>query len=207
MAAEGSGMTCVVADDHPAILDSVARLLQANGIAIVATCRSAESALEKLEELRPDIALVDVYMPVMGGIELARRAGRAVPETSVLLYTGSPDRSLVLESLDAGARGVILKEAPLEELLRAIEMASAGRTYIDPVLGAADATAQEPVLTARERDVLRLLADGIGNEEIGKRLFISAETVRGHVSKAMAKLGAQKRTQAVATALRRSLIK
>jgi DNA-binding NarL/FixJ family response regulator len=128
----------------------------------------------------------------------------------VILYTAYGERALLTEALDAGARGFVLKEAPLAEVLRAVELVAEGRTYVDPVLAgvlssgaAADKTLK---LTQRERDTLRLLADGHSNEEIGKRLFISPETVRTHVRKAMAKLDADTRTQAVATALRQSLI-
>jgi DNA-binding NarL/FixJ family response regulator len=103
-----------------------------------------------------------------------------------------------------------LKEAPLGDLVRAVELVAAGGTYVDPVLAgilaSADFAGKLPSLTQRERDVLRLLADGLSNEEIGKRLFISPETVRTHVRKAMAKLDADTRTQAVAKALRQSLI-
>ena len=104
----------------------------------------------------------------------------------------------------------MLKEAPLADLARAIELVAHGGTYVDPVLAgylaSAQMTAKLPQLTQREREVLRLLADGLSNEEIGKRLFISSETVRTHVRKAMGKLDADTRTQAVATALRQSLI-
>ncbi len=104
----------------------------------------------------------------------------------------------------------LVKEAPLSDLVRAIEMVAGGQTYVDPglasVLATSDAAAKVTRLTQRERDILRLLADGLKNEEIGKRLFISPETVRTHVRKAMSKLDADTRTQAVATALRQSLI-
>jgi DNA-binding NarL/FixJ family response regulator len=104
----------------------------------------------------------------------------------------------------------VLKEAPMEDLLRAVRSVAAGNTYVDPVLAgtlaASSVGSQMPQLTQRERDVLRLLADGLSNEEIGKRLFISAETVRTHVRKAMEKLDADTRTQAVARALRDRLI-
>jgi DNA-binding NarL/FixJ family response regulator len=205
MDADGA-LTCVVADDHPAVLDSLARLLRAHGITIAATCRTAEEALEKVTRLGPSVALVDVYMEKMGGIELARRVAASAPETAVVLYTGSTDRALLQEALDAGARGVVLKEAPLADVRRALSMAAAGHTYIDPVLAGKHAVGDAPRLTTRERQVLRLLADGLRNEEIGKQLFISPETVRTHAGKALTKLGARTRVEAVAIALRRSLI-
>ena len=205
MGAEGT-LSCVVADDHPAVLDSLARLLREHGTTIVGTCSTAEEALETLKRLRPAVALVDVHMEAMGGIELARRAASEAPETAVVLYTGSTRPAVLQEALDAGARGIVLKEAPLADVRRALEIAASGRIYIDPVLAGGREARDAPELTPRERDVLRLLADGLRNEEIGARLFISPETVRAHTAKALRKLGARTRVQAVAIALRRSLI-
>jgi DNA-binding NarL/FixJ family response regulator len=203
-------ITCVVADDHPAVLEAVAEFLVQGGIEVVARARDGEEALEKIDQRKPRVALVDVRMPKVGGIELTRRAQRSAPETSILLYTGYGDRALLTEALDAGVRGFVLKEAPMDDLLRAIQSVATGGTYVDPVLAGTLAASsignKLPELTQRERDVLRLLADGLANEEIGKRLFISAETVRTHVRKAMDKLDADTRTQAVARALRDHLI-
>jgi DNA-binding NarL/FixJ family response regulator len=200
----------VIADDHPAVLEAVAEFLAHSGVEVVGRASDGEEALERIEQRRPRVALVDVRMPKLGGIELARRAKRAAPETAILLYTGYGDRALLTEALDAGVAGFVLKEAPMDDLLRAVRDVAAGTTYVDPVLAgtlAASSLGSElPQLTQRERDVLRLLADGHSNEEIGKRLFISAETVRTHVRKAMDKLDADTRTQAVARALRDHLI-
>jgi DNA-binding NarL/FixJ family response regulator len=203
-------ITCVVADDHPAVLEAVAEFLVQGGIEVIARARDGEEALEKIEQRKPQVALVDVRMPKLGGIELTRRAQRSTPETSILLYTGYGDRALLTEALDAGVRGFVLKEAPMDDLLRAVQSVATGGTYVDPVLAGTLAASsignKLPELTQRERDVLRLLADGLANEEIGKRLYISAETVRTHVRKAMDKLDADTRTQAVARALRDRLI-
>ena len=203
-------ITCVVADDHPAVLEAVAEFLVQGGIEVIARARDGEEALEKIEQRKPQVALVDVRMPKLGGIELTRRVMRSTSETSILLYTGYGDRALLTEALDAGVRGFVLKEAPMDDLLRAVQSVAAGGTYVDPVLAGTLAASsignKLPELTQRERDVLRLLADGLANEEIGKRLFISAETVRTHVRKAMDKLDADTRTQAVARALRDHLI-
>ena len=203
-------ITCVVADDHPAVLEAVVEFLSQAGIEVVARAQDGEQALERIEQRKPRVALVDVRMPKLGGIELTRRAQRSVPETAILLYTGYGDRALLTEALDAGVAGFIQKEAPMDDLVRAVRSAAVGNTYVDPVLAgtlaASSVGSKLPPLTQRERDVLRLLADGLANEEIGKRLFISAETVRTHVRKAMSKLEADTRTQAVARALRDQLI-
>ena len=200
---------CLIADDHPAMVEAVGEVLAEHGLEIVGRARDGEDALALMQELKPAVAVVDVKMPGLSGIEVARRAQREAPDTAVILYTAYGDRALITEALDAGVRGFVLKEAPLVDLVRAVESVAAGGTYVDPVLAGiltSDLTGNLPSLTQREREVLRLLADGHTNEEIGKRLFISPETVRTHVRKAMTKLDADTRTQAVATALRQSLI-
>ncbi len=203
-------ITCLIADDHPAVLEAVAEFLAQGGIEVVGRAGDGEEALEQIERLRPRVALIDVRMPKLGGVELTRRARTSAPSTAVLLYTGYGDRALLSEGLDAGVTGFVLKEAPIDDLLRAVRSVADGGTYIDPVLAGTLAGAPSGTkrvdLTRRERDILRLLADGLSNEEIGNRLFISPETVRSHVRKAMAKLGADTRTQAVARALRDQLI-
>ena len=203
-------ITCLVADDHPAMIEAVCDVLEEHGIEVAGRARDGEEALAKLEARKPTVALVDLRMPRLSGIEVARRAQRSTPQTAVIVYTAYGERALLAEALDAGVRGFLLKEAPLSDLVRAIEMVAGGQTYVDPglasVLATSDAAVKVTKLTQRERDILRLLADGLKNEEIGKRLFISPETVRTHVRKAMNKLDADTRTQAVATALRKSLI-
>ena len=207
---ERAPITCLIADDHPAVVEAVADVLTENGIEVAGRARDGREAIERIEETKPQVALLDLRMPGLSGIEVARQLTRSAPETSVILYTAFGDRALLTEAMDAGARGFVLKEAPLAEVVRAVELVAAGRTYVDPVLAgvlsSSAATEKMSKLTQRERDVLRLLADGLSNEEIGKALFISPETVRTHVRKAMAKLDADTRTQAVATALRQSLI-
>jgi DNA-binding NarL/FixJ family response regulator len=210
VSSSGGGITCVVADDHPAVLEAVAEYLAQAGVEVVSRAHDGEEALQQIEERKPQVALIDVRMPKLGGIELTRRAQRSAPDTAILLYTGYGDRALLTEALDAGVHGFVLKEAPMDDLLRAVKSVASGGTYVDPVLAgtlAASSVGNKlPELTHRERDVLRLLADGLSNEEIGKKLFISAETVRTHVRKAMDKLDADTRTQAVARALRDHLI-
>jgi DNA-binding NarL/FixJ family response regulator len=202
-------ITCVIADDHPAMLTAVAEVLIKHGVDVVGKAADGQDALEQIEAKQPRVALVDVRMPRLSGIELAKRAAMVAPNTSIVFYTAYGDRALLSEALDVGARGFVLKEAPLPDLVRAVERVAAGEAYVDPVLAGVLVSAQTdkmPSLTQREREVLRELADGHSNEEIGKRLFISPETVRTHVRKAMAKLEADTRTQAVAKALRQSLI-
>jgi DNA-binding NarL/FixJ family response regulator len=203
----GEQITCVIADDHPAVLDSVSRVLVKHGIAIVAQARDGEDAVRMIEQHKPQVAVVDLRMPGMTGIAVARRA---VDHTKIILYTGYSDRTLLIEALDTGVRGFVLKEAPLADLSRAIETVAKGGIYVDPVLAgvltSGEATQQLSMLTQREREVLRLLADGLRNEEIGRQLHIAGETARAHIRNAMRKLDADTRTHAVAVALRQSLI-
>ena len=210
MSTESQRIRCLVADDHPAILSAITYFLQEEGIDVVARARNGREAFEKIKSMGPDVAIVDLQMPELTGIEVARRVMEERLPTGILLYTGHGDRALLSEAVDVGARGYVLKEAPLPDLLRAISTVAEGGTYVDPVLAGAlaapETAARLPTLTQREREVLRLLADGNNNEAVGKKLFIAPDTVRTHVRKAMRKLEADTRTQAVAKALRQSLI-
>jgi two-component system, NarL family, response regulator DesR len=204
-----SGISCVVADDHPPIIDSLARHLTAAGFTVAATAPDGEAALEAVLAARPTVCVADVRMPRIDGLELARRTAHEAPETAVLLYSGVADKGLVSDALDAGARGFALKDAPLDDLLRAIDTVAAGGLYVDPVLAAALATRRtdaRKALSEREREVLRLLAEGGSYAEIGATLYLSPDTVRAHAQRAMTKLGARTRTQAVAVALREAMI-
>jgi DNA-binding NarL/FixJ family response regulator len=202
---------CIIADDHPAVVDAVCRVLDdADQIELVGRAADGGQALRLIRDRAPDVAVLDVRMPRAGGIEIARQLCADGSITAVILYTGHGERSLLLEALDAGARGFVLKEAPLDDLVRAITLVGAGGSYVDPALASLltgpQATERLPTLTSREREVLRLLADGMRNEGAAQRLSISPLTVRTHVKKAMNKLDADTRTQAVARALRESLI-
>jgi DNA-binding NarL/FixJ family response regulator len=203
------GLTCVVADDHPVVCEAISAVLSAHAIEVVGTARHGESALAEIERERPLLALVDLGLPGISGAEVARRAQRVSPETQVIVYTGRAELAALTEALDAGARGFLLKDAPLPDVVRAIEMVANGGLYVDPGLASLllDSSARKSeLLTSREREVLRLASEGLGNDQIGERLFISPQTVRTHIGKAMAKLEAGTRTQAVALALRQKLI-
>lgn len=203
-------ITCVLADDHPPVLQFLSRYLSNNGITITASTRDGEEALRKIEQTNPTIAVLDARMPRRSGLEVLKALRDAQSETRVILYTGYGDDALLSDALDLGVGGVIDKEAPLDDLLRAIKLVAEGGTYLDPTAGAALIQRRRRTrtreLTQRERDVLRLLSDGNSNEQIGRALSISPQTVRTHVQKAMEKLGATTRVQAVAIALRESLI-
>jgi len=194
---------CLVADDHPAVLFAVCNFLAANGFEVVATAADGQSTVALVAQTTPELALLDLRMPRLAGADLVSRVRSASARTAVVVYTADADEALARELLDAGAGGVVLKEAPLADLARALESALAGAPYLDPGLG--DGPRAE-LLTAREVEVLRLLAEGLANEQIGIRLGITSDTVRSHLRKASGRLGAGSRTQAVASALRLGLI-
>lgn len=204
-------LTLVVADDHQAILDAVAQYVgREDDIELVGTATDGAQALRLIEKLRPRVAILDIRMPEFGAIEILERLAGSETATAVILYTGYPERSLLLESLDVGARGFLLKESVPSDLMRAVRVVAAGGTYIDPALSGVLASPQAAErivgLTKREREILRLLADGMRNQEIGLALSISPATVATHVQHVMTKLEADTRTQAVASALRQALI-
>jgi DNA-binding NarL/FixJ family response regulator len=202
-------ITCVIADDHPPVLQFLSRYLSSNGVTVTASTRDGDEALQKIEQTRPAVAILDARMPYRSGLDVLKEIGARGLQTRVILYTGFGDDALLSDALDAGVAGMLDKDAPVDDLVRAIQVVAGGGTYLDPTAAAAliaNRRGHTRPLTQREREVLRLLAEGMSNEQMGAELFISPQTVRTHVQKAMAKLGAQTRVQAVATALRESLI-
>jgi DNA-binding NarL/FixJ family response regulator len=151
---------------------------------------------------------MDVRMPGMDGLDATKALLEREPHTSVLIFTAYSERSLLARGLDSGAKGYILKEAPHDTLVRAIEKVAGGDSFIDPALMPAFLSGKdrEDMLTPREREILQLLADGMSNADVAQRLFISQETVKSHVRHILAKLEADTRTHAVAIALRDAII-
>jgi DNA-binding NarL/FixJ family response regulator len=194
---------CLVADDHPALTVAVAELLRTHGFEVIGPAHDGRRAVALAESVKPQLALVDYRMPGLGGVELVRTLRSLVPEVNVAVYTAVADEKLVAEVLEAGASAVVLKESPLADLVRALDAILLGRCYIDPAVSHILRThTRDSELTPRERDVLRLIADGCSHEQIAARLEISPETVRTHLRKACQRLAAANRTQAVATAIR-----
>ncbi len=209
MSALAARPTCVVADDHPPVLESVSRFLDLHGFRVVGRASTGDEAVALIQSQRPALAVIDFRMPGLAAPAVIRCVARTTPQSACLIYSGFGDAAMLNAVLDAGARGYVLKDAPLDTLVRALWTISSGGMYIDPAL--ADvliraSPARELGLTAREREVLRLLADGHSNESIGRELFISPDTARTQIGTAMAKLGVSTRTHAVAAALRHELI-
>jgi DNA-binding NarL/FixJ family response regulator len=202
-------ITCLIVDDHEVVREGLRLSLQrADNIRIVGEAADGEAAISLAERRRPDVVLMDLRMPGMDGLEATQEITRRSPDSAVLIFTAYSERSLLARGLESGARGYVLKEAPHETLLRAIEKVAAGEHFVDPQLMPVFVSGRESgdLLTQREREILQLLADGMSNADVAQRLFISQETVKSHVRHILAKLEADTRTQAVAIALREAMI-
>jgi DNA-binding NarL/FixJ family response regulator len=208
--AETPEITVLLADDHEVVREGLRlALLRSPHIRVVGEAPDGETAVSLTERRLPDVIVMDLRMPGMDGIEATEEIMRRVPEAKVLIFTAYSERALLQRGLESGAKGYILKEAPHETLLRAIEKVAVGETFVDPALMSALTQARggsTDVLTAREREILQLLADGMSNADVAAQLFISQETVKSHVRHILTKLEADTRTQAVAIALRDAMI-
>ena len=202
-------ITALIVDDHEVVREGLRLTLsRAPHIRIVGEAGDGASAIEMALRRRPDVVIMDVRMPGMDGLEATRSLTDQAPDTRVLIFTAYSERSLLSRAFDSGATGYILKEAPHETLVRAIEKVAAGEGYVDPALMPAFLAGkdQTDMLTAREREILKLLADGMANTDVAEKLFISQETVKSHVRHILTKLEADTRTHAVAIALRDAII-
>ncbi len=202
-------ITCLIVDDHEVVREGLRlSLSRTPHIRVVGEASDGRSAIDLVERRRPNVVLMDVRMPVLDGLEATKELTAKDPDVAVLIFTAYSERSLLARGLESGAKGYILKEAPHDTLVRAIERVAAGDTFIDPALMPAFLSGRErdEMLTPREREILQLLADGMSNADAAKRLFISQETVKSHVRHILAKLEADTRTHAVAIALREAII-
>jgi DNA-binding NarL/FixJ family response regulator len=204
-----SEITCLIVDDHEVVREGLRlSLSRAPHVRVVGEASDGETAVELAERRRPDVVIMDVRMPGMDGLEATKALLERVPDASVLIFTAYSERSLLSRGLESGAKGYVLKEAPHETLVRAIEKVASGDGYVDPALMPSFLTGRDKddMLTAREREILQLLADGMSNADVAAKLFISQETVKSHVRHILSKLEADTRTHAVAIALRESII-
>ena len=204
-----SEITALIVDDHEVVREGLRlSLSRAPHIRVVGEAGDGQAAIDLAERRRPNVVIMDVRMPGMDGLEATKALSEKLPDVAVLIFTAFSERSLLSRGLESGAKGYILKEAPHETLVRAIEKVAGGESFIDPALMPAFLTGKdrEEMLTAREREILQLLADGMSNADVAQRLFISQETVKSHVRHILAKLEADTRTHAVAIALRDAII-
>ena len=205
-----------IADDHSLVRQGLRRYLEtAEGIEVVGEAANGKELLGVIGETAPDIALIDIRMPEMDGLEAARHIREDHPDVNVIMLSAYDDRQFVVEAVRAGARGYVLKARDAEHLIQTVRLVAGGNMVIDPQLVVAlaeelsDAKERDrkaDTLTAREIEVLQLLAFGHTNKDIAEKLFISPDTVKTHLEHIFEKLGASDRTAAVAEALRRRLI-
>ncbi|PWW23652.1 LuxR family two component transcriptional regulator [Geodermatophilus normandii] len=208
---EDEPLRIVVADDHPVYRDGLALLLgSVPGLEVVGTAADGAAAVEVVRDQLPDVVVMDVQMPVLDGIEATRRIAVETPSVGVVVLTMSEDDGTVFAAVRAGARGYLLKGADQEEVVRAITTVASGGAVFGAALarriaefftaGPAGPETAFPQLTAREREVLDLVAAGRSNPQIAAALYLSPKTVRNVVSNVLTKLQVTDRAQAIVRA-------
>lgn len=203
----------VIADDHQVVRSGLEQLIGTfEDVELVGVARDGEEAVRICEEVRPDVAFIDLAMPNLDGIEATRRIRASLPGTQVVVFTSFSDRERILRALDAGAIGYLLKDTEPEELHRAILAGARGESPLTPKAAAevlaARGTAPRggAALSAREREVLILVAGGLANKQIARKLGISEKTVKGHLTRVFQMIGVSDRTQAALWAQREGLL-
>jgi len=192
----GSRIRVVIAEDQVMVLDALAALLEMEGdIAVVARARDGKSALEAVLAEKPDVFITDIEMPGMSGLEVAAQLKGRLP-VRVVIVTTFARTGYLRRALEAGAAGYLLKDRPARELADAVRRVHQGLRVIDPELAAEAWGESDPLLTDREREVLRLAAEGMTSGAIGEALRLSEGTVRNYLSAAISKLGARNRVDA-----------
>lgn len=209
----------LVVDDHTLVRDGIRSLLGLTpDIEVIGEAANGKEALEMLKKLVPDVMLMDLTMPVMGGLEATRRINKEFPRIKVLALTQYDDREYVFPVIEAGAQGFISKTAASSELAAGIRSVYRGESFLSPPVarllvenyqqGASTVTSRDPYeqLTDREREILKLLAEGYATREIANMLTVSPKTVEGHKTSLMAKLDIHNRTDLIKYALRKGII-
>ena len=207
----------LLADDHRLLRDSLRRSLTDEGFEIVGEAADGEQAIDLASELHPDVVLLDVSMPNVGGVEAAGRIHQERPETRIVMLTMHADAEVVAEALRAGACGYLTKDSSTEEIADAIRLAASGETAVSPQLAASmlgelrrldrhGETEEDRLIPKREEEVLQHIADGLSTPEVAAALFISQKTVKNHLAAIYQKLDARDRTQAVVRAVRMGII-
>ncbi|KRG70571.1 response regulator [Pseudoxanthomonas dokdonensis] len=195
-------------DDHPVLREGIAAMLSADDdLDVVAGAGSAESGLEAFRQYLPDITLMDLQMPGMGGLLGVRALRAEFPHARVVVLTTYRGDGNAREAMAAGACGYLLKNALRSELVDCIRKVHAGRRYVSAEVCADIAEhVGEETLTAREQHILQLLAAGLANKQMANQLDISAETIKSHLARIFEKLGARNRTEAIHIAMRRGML-
>ena len=201
----------LIADDHAVVREGLQRLVATfEGVELVGAAANGQEAVDRCRAAEPDVLLMDIEMPVLDGIAATRAIAAAQPDVAVVVLTSFSDRDQILQALDAGAVGYLLKDAEPDEIAKAVRAAARGEAPLDPRAGRALLSARgaaSPVdgLSEREREVLRLVARGLPNKLIARELSISEKTVKTHLTNVFRTIGVTDRTQAALWAERNGL--
>jgi len=214
-------MRVLIADDHPLFRDGLRSLLEARGIDVVAEARNGREAVEQAKRLKPDVALMDLNMPELGGLDATRLISAEQPEVKVVVLTASEDDADLFEAIKSGAQGYLFKNLDSAEFFRLLDGVAQGEPALTPGLArkllgefarppAPAATTTPPEaqsLTEREREVLHLLVQGVtSNRDLAQRLVVTENTVKYHLRNILDKLHVQNRAQVVAYAVRHGMV-
>jgi DNA-binding NarL/FixJ family response regulator len=202
----------LLVDDHPVVRDGLSAIIETQGdMEVVGEAGDGAEAIEQAALLKPDIVLMDLQLPRVTGVEAIREIRSRLPRTHILILTMYDNDELILQGLQAGAQGYLLKGASRQELLSAIRATARGESSLPPsiagrLISRLQAGASGAELTPREVEVLKLMSEGKRNREIAQDLYLSEKTIKAHVSSILKKLNAEDRTEAVTIGLRRGLI-
>jgi two-component system, NarL family, response regulator DegU len=207
----------LLADDHRMLRDSLRRSMEEHGFDVVGEAGDGSEAVRLAEALRPDVVLMDVSMPHLDGVEATRQITRAVPSSHVVMLTMHTDGDVMARAIQAGAVGYLVKDCSIEEVVSAVRQAASGESALSPGLAnsmlsevkrsqRSNGAGEAPAISAREEEVLQLVADGMSLPEVAAALYISVKTVKNHLASIYAKLDARDRTQAVLRAVRMGII-
>lgn len=212
------GIRVLIADDHTVLRDTLRLLLEMNGeVEVIGEAADGRQAIDMAEQLKPDVVLMDTAMPGLNGIEATAQIRKRLPKVKVLVLSGYGHEDQVRAALRAGASGYVLKSSSSEELLLAIRTVNQSNTYLSQALAEGDRlrgyllaaegrSGREASLSAREREVLQLIAEGYTNRAIAERLFISVKTVEAHKEHIVQKLGVRGSAELIRYAIRKGLI-
>jgi len=201
----------LIADDHAVIRSGLAQLVSAiDGVELVGTAQNGQEAIELCAGSAPDVILMDLEMPLVDGIEATRQIKAEHPEVAVVILTSFSDRARILRALDAGAAGYLLKDVEPDDLARAIHAAAGGDVPLDPkaaraLLSARTTSSPGDALSEREREVLLMVAEGLPNKLIARKLSLSEKTVKAHLTSVFRQIGVTDRTQAALWAVENGL--